>query len=73
MNYRDKLVQMIQEAGKELIDRAEIIIPNKTEMITSTTITIRIPTRTEYVTAPTIETSIETLCKNSVERLRNNM
>lgn len=73
MDYRDKLVQMIQEAGKELIDRAEIIIPNKTELITYTTITINIPCGTEDVPVPTIETSIETVCKNSVERLRNNM
>ena len=68
--YRDELVQMIREAGLELIDRAEDMIPEGIEWITNTVITIRIPTDAETVAIPTIETSIEVVCKSSMKKYK---
>ena len=68
--YRDELVRMIREAGLELIDRAEDMIPEGIEGITNTVITIRIPTDTETVAIPTIETSMEVVCKSSMKKYK---
>lgn len=68
--YRDELVRMIREAGLELIDRAEDMIPEGIEMITNTVITIRIPTDAETVAIPTIETSVEVVCKSSMKKYK---
>ena len=68
--YRDELVRMIREAGLELIDRAEDMIPEGIEWITNTVITIRIPTDAETVAIPTIETSVEVACKSSMKKYK---
>ena len=68
--YRDELVRMIREAGLELIDRAEDMIPEGIEWITNTVITIRIPTDVETVAIPTIETSVEVACKSSMKKYK---
>lgn len=68
--YRDELVRMIREAGLELIDRAEDMIPEGIEWITNTVITIRIPTDAETVAIPTIETSVEVVCKSSMKKYK---
>lgn len=68
--YRDDLIRMIREAGQELSDRAEDMIPEGIEGITNTVITIRIPTDTETVAIPTIETSVEVACKSSMEKYK---
>lgn len=68
--YRDELVRMIREAGQELIDRAEDMIPEGIEWITNTVITIRIPTDAETVAIPTIETSVEVVCKSSMKKYK---
>lgn len=69
--YRDELVRMIREAGLELIDRAEDMIPEGIEWITNTVITIRIPTDAETVAIPTIETSVEVVCKSSMKKYKS--
>ena len=67
---RDELIRMIREAGLELIDRAEDMIPEGIEGITNTVINIRIPTDTETVAIPTIETSVEVACKSSMKKYK---
>ena len=68
--YRDDLIRMIREAGQELSDRAEDMIPEGIEWITNTVITIRIPTDAETVAIPTIETSVEVVCKSSMKKYK---
>ena len=68
--YRDDLIRMIREAGQDLIDRAEDMIPEGIEWITNTVITIRIPTDAETVAIPTIETSVEVVCKSSMKKYK---
>lgn len=68
--YRDELIRMIREAGQELIDRGESMIPEEAEGITNTVITIRIPTDTETIAIPTIETSVEVVCKSSMKKYK---
>ena len=68
--YRDELIRMIREAGQELIDRGETMIPEGAEGITNTVITIRIPTDTETIAIPTIETSVEVVCKSSMKKYK---
>ena len=67
---RDELIRMIREAGLELIDRGETMIPEGAEGITNTVITIRIPTDTETIAIPTIETSVEVVCKSSMKKYK---
>lgn len=67
---RDELIRMIREAGQELIDRGESMIPEEAEGITNTVITIRIPTDTETIAIPTIETSVEVVCKSSMKKYK---
>ena len=67
---RDELIRMIREAGLELIDRAEDMIPEGVDLITSAVITIRIPTDTETVAIPTIEASVEMVCKSSMKKYK---
>lgn len=68
--FRDELIRMIGEAGLELIDRGETMIPEGAEGITNTVITIRIPTDTEKVAIPTVETSVEVACKSSMKKYK---
>lgn len=69
--YRDDLIRMIREAGQELSDRAEDMIPEGIEWITNIVITIRIPTDAETVAIPTIETSVEVVCKSSMKKYKS--
>lgn len=67
---RAELIQMVREAGLELIDRGETMIPEGNGLITSAVITIRIPLDKEMVAIPTIEASVEMVCKSSMEKYK---
>lgn len=71
-NYRDKLVQQIKEAGQELIDRAEDMVSEGTELITDFSININIPQGKEYMPIPEISWTTEVVSKNTLDRLTEN-
>jgi hypothetical protein len=64
--YRDELVARIKDAGQELIDRAEQMINENTDLITGFYIYLRLGTEDRI---PSIEWSIEVINKNSYNRL----
>jgi len=64
--YRDELVARIKDAGQELIDRAEQMISENTDLITGFYIYLRLGTEDRI---PSIEWSIEVINKNSYNRL----
>ena len=64
--YRDKLVEIIKQAGQDLIDRADDIIPKEDQMVTNYNINIEIPA-VECI--PTITWTMTTLIKNQYQAL----
>jgi hypothetical protein len=64
--YRDELVARIKDAGQELIDRAEQMISENTDLISSFSIYLRLDTKDHI---PSIEWSAEVINKNSYNRL----
>lgn len=64
--YRDELVARIKDAGQELIDRAEQMISENTDLITGFYIYLRLGTEDRI---PSIEWSTEVINKNSYNRL----
>jgi hypothetical protein len=64
--YRDELVARIKDAGQELIDRAEQMVSENTDLISSFSIYLRLDTEDHI---PSIEWSIEVINKNSYNRL----
>lgn len=65
-SYRDELVARIKDAGQELIDRAEQMVSENTDLISSFSIYLRLDTEDHI---PSIEWSIEVINKNSYNRL----
>jgi hypothetical protein len=64
--YRDELVARIKDAGQELIDRAEQMVSENTDLISSFSIYLRLDTEDRI---PSIEWSTEVINKNSYNRL----
>ena len=64
--YRDELVARIKDAGQELIDRAEQMVSENTDLISSFSIYLRLDTEDHF---PSIEWSTEVINKNSYNRL----
>ncbi len=64
--YRDELVARIKDAGQELIDRAEQMVSENTDLISGFSIYLRLDTEDRI---PSIEWSIEVINKNSYNRL----
>ena len=64
--YRDELVARIKDAGQELIDRAEQIVSENTDLISGFSIYLRLDTEDRI---PSIEWSTEVINKNSYNRL----
>lgn len=64
--YRDELVARIKDAGQELIDRAEQMVSENTDLISSFSIYLRLDTEN---CIPSIEWSTEVINKNSYNRL----
>lgn len=64
--YRDELVARIKDAGQELIDRAEQMVSENTDLISSFSIYLRLDAEDHI---PSIEWSTEVINKNSYNRL----
>jgi|GEM_PF-1302727 len=63
---RDELVARIKDAGQELIDRAEQMVSENTDLISGFSIYLRLDTEDRI---PSIEWSTEVINKNSYNRL----
>lgn len=64
--YRDELVARIKDAGQELIDRAEQMVSENTDLIIGFSIYLRLDDKD---CIPSIEWSTEVINKNSCNRL----
>lgn len=64
--YSDELVARIKDAGQELIDRAEQMVSENTDLISSFSIYLRLDIEDRI---PSIEWSTEVINKNSYNRL----
>jgi len=64
--YHDELVARIKDAGQELIDRAEQMVSENTDLISSFSIYLRLDAEDHI---PSIEWSTEVINKNSYNRL----
>ena len=63
--YHDELVARIKDAGQELIDRAEQMVSENTDLISSFSIYLRLDE--DHI--PSIKWSTEVINKNSYNRL----
>lgn len=68
--YRDELVQLIRDAGQELIDRAEQMVSPGVDLITSFDIRIHVGNGFRDG-AETIEWTTQVINKSTHERLLN--
>lgn len=66
--YRDDLVQQIKDAGQELINRAEEMVDEGTDLITDFHINIYFP-QGEFAPIPEISWTTEVMCKRILDRL----
>lgn len=66
-NYRDYLIQQVKEAAQEIIDRAEEMISEKTDLISDFYINIHFP-QGEFAPIPEISWTTEVLCKRTLDR-----
>lgn len=66
--YRDDLVQQIKDAGQELINRAEEMLDEGTDLITDFHINIYFP-QGEFAPIPEISWTAEVACKRTFDRL----
>lgn len=67
-DYRNMLVQQIKEAGQELIDRAEEMVDQDTDIISDFNININFPQGDCYP-IPEISWTTKVYCKNTLNRL----
>ena len=67
--YREELVKQIKDAGEELIDRAESLIPEKMEGITGFSIDISFP-QGDQIPIPEIRVYLDLISLNTMERWR---
>ena len=68
MTYREELVQRIKDVGQELIDRADTMISEDTELITNFYINISNIDETRELS--TIEWTTEVVNRNTRDRLK---
>lgn len=68
--YREELIQSIRDAGQELIDRAEDMVPRDMEGTFDFDISISFPSG-DQVPLPEITWTNARYCTNTVERWRN--
>lgn len=66
--YRDDLVKQIKDAGQELINRAEEMVDEETDLITDFNINIHFP-QGEFASIPEISWTTEVACKRTFDRL----
>lgn len=65
-NYRDILVQQVKDAGQDIIDMAELMVPEGITKITDFTIYVSFDPE---VGLPKISWTVDTLCNNTWSRL----
>lgn len=66
--FREKLVQLVKDAGQEIIDNADDYV-GKTEMLSKMSIVLTFDPSSSMLN-PTIEVEKEYLCKRAIKRLR---
>ena len=71
MTYREELIQRIKDVGQELIDRADTMISEDTELITNFYISINNLDETKEL--PAIEWTTEVVNRNTMDRLKKRM
>lgn len=71
MTYREELIQRIKDVGQELIDRADTMISEDTELITNFYISINNLDETKEL--PAIEWTTEVVNRNTMNRLKRRM
>lgn len=65
--YREELVKQIKDAGKELIDRAESLVPEKMEGVSGLSIDISFP-QGDQIPIPEIRTYLDLTVLNTIKR-----
>lgn len=70
--YRDKLIQQIKEAGQELIDRAEDMVSENTDLISDFYINIHF-LQGEHPPVPEVSWTTEVLSRNALKRWHRDM
>lgn len=65
--YREELVKQIKDAGEELIDRAESLVPEKTKGITGFSIDISFP-QGDQIPIPEIRVYLDLTVLHTIER-----
>lgn len=65
-SYTDLLIQYIKDAGQELIDRAEEMVDENTDLITKFSISIEFDQ--EFGSVPEITWHTSVITKNTVQR-----
>lgn len=68
--YREELIQSIKDAGQELIDRAEDMVPRDMEGVFDFDISISFPSG-DQIPLPEITWTNARYCTNTVKRWRN--
>lgn len=66
--FREKLVQLVKDAGQDIIDNADDYV-GKTDMLSTMNITIAFDPSFSML-SPTIEVEKEYLCQRAIKRLR---
>lgn len=67
--YREELVNQIKDAGHELIDRAESLVPEKMEGVSGLSIDISFP-QGDQIPIPEIRVYLDLISLNTMERWR---
>lgn len=68
VTYREELIQRIKDVGQELIDRADEMVSENTELITNFYININNIDKPSEL--PTIDWTTEVVNRNTSDRLR---
>ena len=71
-SYRDQLVQQIKDVGQEIIDRAEDMVGDGTNLITSFMISVDFP-QGESIPVPIIKWETGAVCRKTLEVRRENI
>ena len=70
-NYRDNLVKKIKMAGQEIIDRAESMVSEDTDLITGFQITVDFPSHSDRIDPIEIEFSTKVISKYYIAALKD--
>lgn len=71
-SYRDQLMQQIKDVGQEIIDRAEDMVGDGTNLITSFMISVDFP-QGESIPIPIIKWETGVACRKTLEARRESI